>query len=69
MEMNIVIGLIAFVFMLGVIVLIHEYGHYIAAKKFGVYVREFSLGMGPALWQKQGKEKREREGGKEEIIE
>ncbi|WP_302605496.1 M50 family metallopeptidase, partial [Faecalibaculum rodentium] len=54
--MNIVIGLIAFVFMLGVIVLIHEFGHYIAAKKFGVYVREFSLGMGPALWQKQGKE-------------
>ena len=56
MEMNIVIGLIAFVFMLGVIVLINEFGHYIAAKKFGVYVREFSLGMGPALWQKQGKE-------------
>lgn len=54
--MNILIGLIAFVFMLSVIVLIHEYGHYIAAKHFGVYVHEFSLGMGPKLWQKKGRE-------------
>lgn len=51
-----IVGLVAFVFMLGVIVLIHEFGHYIAARHFGVYVREFSLGMGPVLWQKPGKE-------------
>ena len=55
-KLNMIVGLVAFVFMLGVIVLIHEFGHYIAARHFGVYVREFSLGMGPVLWQKPGKE-------------
>ena len=35
---------------------IHEFGHFAAAKLCGVKVLEFSLGMGPALWQKQGKE-------------
>ena len=34
----------------------HELGHFIAAKKVGVKVNEFSFGMGPALWKKQGKE-------------
>lgn len=34
----------------------HELGHFIAAKRVGVKVNEFSFGMGPALWKKQGKE-------------
>lgn len=34
----------------------HELGHFIAARKVGVKVNEFAFGMGPALWQKQGKE-------------
>ena len=54
--MNIVIGILAFVIMLSVIVIVHEWGHYIAAKSFGVHVHEFSIGMGPALSQRQGKE-------------
>lgn len=54
--MNIVIGILAFVIMLSVIVIVHEWGHYIAAKSFGVHVHEFSIGMGPALYQRQGKE-------------
>lgn len=54
--MNIVIGLIAFLFMLSVIVIIHELGHFLTAKKFGVYCKEFSIGMGPAIYQKPGKE-------------
>lgn len=36
----------------GVIIMIHEYGHFIAAKKCGVFVEEFAIGMGPKLWGK-----------------
>jgi len=35
---------------------IHEFGHFITAKKFGVKVNEFALGMGPKLFSRQGKE-------------
>lgn len=35
---------------------IHEFGHFITAKKCGVKVNEFSIGMGPKLFSKQGKE-------------
>ena len=31
----------------------HELGHFIAAKKMGVLVKEFAFGMGPAIWKKQ----------------
>lgn len=34
----------------------HELGHFIAAKRVGVKVKEFAFGMGPALWKKQGRE-------------
>lgn len=34
----------------------HELGHFIAARKMGVKVNEFSFGMGPKIWKKQGKE-------------
>lgn len=40
----------------GVIIFVHELGHFIVAKLCGVKVREFSLGMGPAIFKKQGKE-------------
>ncbi len=40
----------------GLLVGIHELGHFTVAKLFGVRVQEFALGMGPALWKKQGKE-------------
>ncbi len=43
--------IIYFVLILGVTVFIHELGHFIFAKKFGVYVYEFSLGMGPRLFK------------------
>lgn len=38
------------------IILIHEFGHFITAKMFKVKVNEFSIGMGPKLFQKKGKE-------------
>ena len=45
--------LMYFVLILGIIILVHEFGHFIWAKKFGVYVHEFALGMGPKIWSKQ----------------
>ena len=48
--------IIYFLILLSMIIVIHEAGHLLAAKKFGVYCYEFSFGMGPLLWKKQGKE-------------
>ncbi len=50
-----IITLILFILILGVIVLVHEFGHFIFAKMFGVYVYEFSIGMGPKIWSKKSK--------------
>ncbi len=47
--------LIAILFF-GLIILIHEFGHFIFAKLFGVKVNEFAIGMGPTILKKQGKE-------------
>lgn len=47
---------LAFIFVLGVIVFIHELGHLASAKAFGVYCREFAIGMGPKLFSWKGKE-------------
>ena len=48
--------LILFLILLSVIVILHEGGHLIAAKIFGVYCEEYAIGMGPVIWQKKGKE-------------
>lgn len=50
--MAIVIAIIVFCF----IILLHEFGHFIAAKLCGIYVKEFALGMGPVILRKKGKE-------------
>ena len=50
------IKILAFILLLGIIVFIHEFGHFITAKLFKVKVHEFSLGMGPSIFKKQGKE-------------
>ena len=47
-----VIAILAF----GVLIALHEFGHFIAAKACGVKVNEYSIGMGPALFKKQGGE-------------
>lgn len=44
-----------FALILGIIVFVHEFGHFFFAKLFGIYVYEFSLGMGPKIFQKKGK--------------
>ena len=53
-NLNIVIALIIF----GIIVLIHEFGHFLFAKLSGVKVVEFSVGMGPRIFSVKGKETR-----------
>ena len=50
--MPIVLAILAFCLM----IIIHEMGHFFAAKACGMKVSEFSLGMGPRLLKKQGKE-------------
>ena len=44
-------AVIAFLFVFSVIVIIHEFGHYYFAKKAGILVREFAIGMGPKIFQ------------------
>ncbi|WP_259335098.1 site-2 protease family protein [Amedibacillus dolichus] len=51
--MSVIVSLIYFILILSVIVIVHEFGHLIAAKKFGVYCKEFSIGMGPVIWKRQ----------------
>lgn len=50
------ITLIVLIFILGLLVLIHEFGHFIFAKKSGVFIYEFSIGMGPIIFKKIGKD-------------
>ncbi len=54
--MTSVLYVILAVLIFGLLIGIHEFGHFTAAKLFGVHVLEFSLGMGPAVFKKQGKE-------------
>ena len=50
------VTILLLIFILGVIILVHEFGHFIWAKKFGVHIYEFSLGMGPVVFTKKGKD-------------
>lgn len=43
------LSLIIFLFILGTLITVHEFGHFIAAKRIGVKVEKFSLGFGPQL--------------------
>lgn len=54
--MSFIIGAIKVIFLLGFLVFIHEGGHFTVAKLCKVKVREFSLGFGPKIFSKQGKE-------------
>jgi len=52
MSIYVVIGIAAF----GVLIAVHEIGHFVTAKLLGVKVNEFAIGMGPKILSKQGKE-------------
>jgi len=50
--MYIIIAILIF----GILIAVHELGHFLAAKSVGVKVNEFSIGMGPGIFKRQGKE-------------
>ncbi|MCB1748159.1 MAG: RIP metalloprotease RseP [Gammaproteobacteria bacterium] len=45
--------LLAFVLALGILVAVHEFGHYWVARRLGVKILRFSLGFGPVVWSRQ----------------
>ena len=47
--------LVSFVVVLGILILVHEFGHFIVARMCGVGVERFSVGFGPVLWRYRGK--------------
>ncbi len=49
-------SIIYFILILSVIIIIHELGHLLTAKYFNVYCQEFSIGMGPTIYKREGKE-------------
>lgn len=51
--MSTFITILVAVLIFGFLIMTHEYGHFLAARKCGVDVLEFSVGMGPLLWKKQ----------------
>ena len=54
--MGTILNIILFIFILGILVFVHELGHFLTAKKSGVYIHEFSIGMGPLVKQIKGKD-------------
>lgn len=54
--MTVLLTIIEVIFLIGFLIFIHEGGHYIAAKMSKVKVKEFAIGFGPKIYQKQGKE-------------
>ena len=49
---NILWSLIAFLVALGVLITVHEFGHFWVARRCGVKVERFSIGFGKALWRR-----------------
>ncbi|MDJ0733073.1 MAG: RIP metalloprotease RseP [Nostocaceae cyanobacterium] len=49
-------SVLAAIAVLAVLILVHELGHFIAARSQGIHVNRFSLGFGPILWKYQGKQ-------------
>lgn len=54
--LNILLIAIKIIILLGFLIFIHELGHFTVAKLCKVKVNEFSIGFGPTIWKKQGKE-------------
>ncbi len=53
----IIVNILILLLILSIIIVIHEFGHFITAKKSGVHIYEFSIGMGPLIWKHIGKDK------------
>jgi regulator of sigma E protease len=48
-----ILSIVACVLLFSLAVFIHEFGHFIAARKLGLRVEAFSIGFGPAIWKKK----------------
>ena len=51
--MQVILGILGFIFVMGLAVLVHEIGHFVSARKYGVLCHEFAIGMGPIIWSKR----------------
>lgn len=51
-----IVSILIFLIIFSVIVISHEFGHYAVARRNGIRVNEFDIGMGPVLYRKKGKE-------------
>ena len=51
--MSAVLAVLAPIFVFGLVIFVHELGHFLAAKSVGVYAPRFSIGFGPALWRRR----------------
>lgn len=50
------LGILTFIIIFGIIVVVHEFGHFYFAKKSGILVREFAVGMGPKIFSHIGQD-------------
>ena len=53
---NFIVNTLKIIFLLGFLIFIHEGGHFCVAKLCKIKVKEFAIGFGKIIWQKQGKE-------------
>ena len=54
--MTMVVSILLFILIIGLLIFLHEFGHYFAAKRNGIGVTEFAIGMGPKLFSWRRKE-------------
>ncbi|MCL2404877.1 MAG: M50 family metallopeptidase [Defluviitaleaceae bacterium] len=67
--MSTFIPIVIFILILGIVVFIHELGHFVMARRAGVFVEEFALGMGPKLIGFKGKPRKlKEEPGQERMV-
>ena len=51
--MSSVLAILSPILVFGIVIFVHELGHFLAAKSVGVYTPRFSIGFGPALWRRR----------------
>ena len=52
---GLLLGTFSFIFLISLVVVIHELGHYWAGRMCGVHAEAFSMGFGPTLWSRRDK--------------
>ena len=54
-EFDMIVSILIFILIFSVLVISHEFGHYSIARRNGIQVNEFDIGMGPTLWHHKSK--------------